>query len=144
MTSNTCLFCDIVAHRQSAEIIFEDDFVCMFLDKTPLFPGHTLIVPKQHCETLTDLPQELLAPFFTRLQRLSQVVKVAMNAQGSFVAINNTVSQSVPHAHFHVVPRTKGDGLKGFFWPRQKYREGQTTQVGALLRKTWQDFKPTL
>ena len=100
-----------------------DDEVCLaFLDVRPLFHGHTLLVPREHHETLEDLPPELIEPFFERAQRLSVAVRDAMGAQGSFVAMNNVVSQSVPHLHCHVVPRVKKDGLRGFFWPRTKYK----------------------
>jgi histidine triad (HIT) family protein len=117
-----CLFCDVATKNAPASIVFEDEHVCAFLDIKPLFFGHTLVVPKQHIVTLPELPAKDVAPLFNVVQRLSLAVPKAMGAQGSFVAMNNTVSQSVAHLHVHVVPRTKGDGLKGFFWPRTKYR----------------------
>jgi histidine triad (HIT) family protein len=92
-----------------------------FLDHRPLFPGHCLLIPKEHFETLSDLPQSLIGPFFANVQLLSRGIEAAMGAEGTFVAINNRVSQSVPHFHVHIVPRRKKDGLKGFFWPRSKY-----------------------
>ena len=119
--STDCLFCRIVAGDEPAEIVFSDDDVVAFLDVRPVFHGHTLVVPRTHFETLPDLPSELIAPYFADVQMLSVAVRDAMEAQGSFVAINNVVSQSVPHLHTHVVPRVRKDGLRGFFWPRTKY-----------------------
>ena len=116
-----CLFCGIVNGEVSASIVFEDEVSVAFLDHRPLFPGHCLLVPKKHFETLTDLPVELVGPFFQNAQLLARAVEVALEAEGSFVAMNNRVSQSVPHLHVHVVPRRRKDGLKGFFWPRNKY-----------------------
>ena len=116
-----CLFCGIVKGEVSASIVFEDEVSVAFLDHRPLFPGHCLLVPKKHFETLTDLPVELVGPFFQNAQLLARAVEVALEAEGSFVAMNNRVSQSVPHLHVHVVPRRRKDGLKGFFWPRNKY-----------------------
>ena len=116
-----CLFCGIVNGEVSASIVFEDEISTAFLDHRPLFPGHCLLVPKEHFETLTDLPVELVGPFFQNAQLLTLAVEVALEAEGSFVAMNNRVSQSVPHLHVHVVPRRRKDGLKGFFWPRNKY-----------------------
>jgi histidine triad (HIT) family protein len=116
-----CLFCGIVNGEVSASIVFEDDISTAFLDHRPLFPGHCLLVPKKHFETLTDLPGELIGPFFKNVQLLVRGVEIALEAEGSFVAMNNRVSQSVPHLHVHVVPRRRKDGLKGFFWPRNKY-----------------------
>ena len=107
-----------------------------FLDTTPLFPGHVLLVPREHHETLMDLPHSLIAPLFEAAQRLSVAVQSATDAQGVFVAVNNVVSQSVPHLHVHVVPRTKGDGLRGFFWPRQKYgSDDEAAAVAARIRE---------
>jgi len=120
----SCLFCGIVSKEVDASIVFQDDVSTAFLDHRPLFPGHTLLVPNQHFETLTDLPSKLVAPLFSNVQFLARAVELAMAAEGSFVAMNNRVSQSVPHLHVHIVPRRKKDGLKGFFWPRNKY-EGE-------------------
>jgi histidine triad (HIT) family protein len=116
-----CLFCGIVSQEVDASIVFRDDISLAFLDHRPLFPGHCLLVPKTHFETLSDLPTQLVGPFFTNVQLLARAVELAMEAEGSFVAMNNRVSQSVPHLHVHIVPRRKKDGLKGFFWPRNKY-----------------------
>jgi len=117
----TCLFCGIVSNEVDASLVFQDNISLAFLDHRPLFPGHCLLVPKTHFETLGDLPIGLVGPFFTNAQLLARAVELAMEAEGSFVALNNRVSQSVPHLHVHVVPRRKKDGLKGFFWPRHKY-----------------------
>jgi histidine triad (HIT) family protein len=134
-----CLFCSIVAGDTPATIVVDDDEVVAFLDIRPLFPGHTLVVPREHHVTLADLPTERLGPFFQRVATMQRVVQQALGAQGAFVAMNNVVSQSVPHLHCHVVPRTKGDGLKGFFWPRTTYRDqAHRDEVGALLAATYQ------
>jgi histidine triad (HIT) family protein len=118
----SCIFCQITNGELAAPVVFQDDVSTAFLDHRPLFPGHTLLVPNQHFETLTDLPAELVEPFFNNAQLLTRAVELAMTAEGSFVAMNNRVSQSVPHLHVHIVPRKKKDGLKGFFWPRSKYQ----------------------
>jgi histidine triad (HIT) family protein len=123
-----CLFCKIISSELSANVVFEDDLTFAFLDHRPLFPGHCLLVPKQHFETLTDLPAKLIGPLFSNAQLLAQAVETALGAQGTFVAMNNRVSQSVPHLHIHIVPRNKGDGLKGFFWPRTKYASPVDTE----------------
>jgi len=117
----SCKFCQIAARTLEAAIVFQDAHTLAFLDYRPLFPGHCLLIPKQHVETLADLPVEEISPLFAVAQRLSLAVEQGLNAEGSFVAINNRVSQSVPHLHIHVVPRKKKDGLRGFFWPRGKY-----------------------
>ncbi len=116
-----CLFCRIAARETASHEVFEDDLSMAFLDHRPLFPGHCLLIPKQHYETLGDLPPALIEPFFASVQLLAKAIEAALDAEGSFVAINNRVSQSVPHLHVHIVPRRRKDGLKGFFWPRQKY-----------------------
>src|SRR5690348_1045948 len=116
-----CLFCAIVAGDEPAHVVLDTDDTFAFLDVRPLFPGHTLLVPKAHHETLIDLPPELVEPLFTQAQRLAGVMESALGAAGSFVAMNNRVSQSVAHLHVHVVPRNRKDGLRGFFWPRSKY-----------------------
>src|ERR1051325_3163930 len=119
--ADDCLFCRIVSGELPATVVYEDDNAVAFLDHRPLFPGHTLLVPRQHVETLGELPAKLVAPYFEAAQLLSVAVESAMDAEGTFVAMNNRVSQSVPHLHVHVVPRRRKDGLKGFFWPRTKY-----------------------
>ena len=107
-----------------------------FLDARPLFPGHTLLVPREHHETLWDLPDELVAPLFADAKRLSEAVRTAMDAQGAFVAMNNVVSQSVPHLHVHIAPRNRKDGLRGFFWPRRKYEsEAEAADAAERIRK---------
>jgi histidine triad (HIT) family protein len=132
--SQTCLFCRIVAGDVAAEVVWETDHMVGFLDHRPVFKGHVLLVPRPHVVTLPDLPPELRDPFLASGQRLAAAMVDALGAQGSFVAINNTVSQSVPHLHLHVVPRTKGDGLRGFFWPRTRYGDGEAAQYAARLR----------
>jgi len=122
MNDDTCLFCTIVSRVKTAAIVDDDPDGFVFLDHRPLFPGHCLVVPHQHSETLADLPASAVGPFFRKVQLISRVVQSAMGAEGTFVAMNNRVSQSVPHLHVHVVPRRKKDGLKGFFWPRTKYK----------------------
>ena len=130
-----CLFCDIAGGRLDAEIVYEDEAAVAFLDHRPLFPGHVLVSPRQHCETLPDLPAMRLAPLFAAVQLLARAVERGLDAGGSFVAINNRVSQSVPHLHVHVVPRTRGDGLRGFFWPRRPYDDDEhAAAVAARLR----------
>lgn len=130
-----CLFCEIVAGAAPAVSVFEDEISMAFLDHRPLFPGHCLLVPRQHCETLGDLPPKLIEPYFSNLQLLSRAVEIALNAEGTFVAMNNRVSQSVPHLHVHIVPRRRKDGLKGFFWPRNKYKsEDEMLAVQEAIR----------
>jgi histidine triad (HIT) family protein len=116
-----CIFCAIVAGEVEAEIVLDGDRTLAFLDHRPLFPGHVLLVPREHHETIEDLPPALLDPFFADGRRLAAAVREAMGSQGTFMAINNVVSQSVPHLHLHVVPRNRKDGLRGFFWPRNPY-----------------------
>jgi histidine triad (HIT) family protein len=129
-----CRFCAIVAGGEDGHLVFEDDVSLAFLDHRPLFAGHSLLVPRRHLETIWDLPDDLLAPLFANARLLSSAIRTAMNAQGAFVAINNVVSQSVPHLHVHVVPRNRKDGLRGFFWPRTKYdsEEHMRETAGAI------------
>ena len=133
-----CLFCAIAAGSAEAEVVHADaDFVA-FLDVRPVFKGHTLLVPREHVVTLPDLPAALRDGFLAVGQRLATAMVEGLGSQGSFVAVNNTVSQSVPHLHLHVVPRTKGDGLRGFFWPRTKYDStdeatGYAARIAAAL-----------
>jgi len=135
MSTRPCPFCEIVAGTRPAHIVLDDEVAVAFLDARPLFPGHTLLVPREHHETLADLPTALLEPYFARAQRLSLAMEQGLASVGSFVAINNRVSQSVPHLHTHVVPRTPKDGLRGFFWPRGRYTDdAEAAAVAARLR----------
>ena len=118
-----CRFCSIVAGEVEAETVLQTEHVLGFLDHRPVFKGHVLLVPREHVVTLPDLPAWLRDPFLEAGQRLATAMLSGLGVQGSFVAMNNTVSQSVPHLHLHVVPRTKGDGLRGFFWPRTRYAD---------------------
>jgi histidine triad (HIT) family protein len=132
-----CVFCAIVAGRQDETgIVFEDAVSLAFLDRRPLFPGHCLLIPKRHIETLPDVPPELIQPLFANAQLLARAVETGLGAEGTFVAINNRVSQSVPHLHIHIVPRRRKDGLKGFFWPRQAYKDPEAMREAAdAIRK---------
>jgi histidine triad (HIT) family protein len=121
LTVTTCIFCRIAGGEIPAEIIYEDATSVVFLDNSPLFPGHALVCPKQHFDTLMDVPSEMLTPLFSTAQRIARAVEAGLQAEGSLIAINNKVSQSVPHLHVHVIPRRRKDGLKGFFWPRKPY-----------------------
>ena len=133
--SQTCAFCRIIRGEEKAPIVFEDSVSLAFLDRRPLFPGHCLLVPRQHYETLADLPAALVGPLFQHAQLLERAIEEGLAADGTFVAINNRVSQSVPHVHIHLVPRHRKDGLKGFFWPRQHYQdEADLRQVQEILR----------
>jgi len=129
-----CVFCRIISGDLPGHLVLESDDLVAFLDARPLFKGHVLLVPRTHVETLPDLPADQRDGFLAAAQRLATAVTEGLGAQGSFVAINNTVSQSVPHLHVHVVPRTKGDGLRGFFWPRTKYADGEAESYAGRLR----------
>lgn len=133
-TAADCVFCCIASGSVAAEVVLETEHTVAFLDHRPVFKGHTLLVPREHVVTLPDLPARLRDPFLESGQRLASAMVEGLGAQGSFVAMNNTVSQSVAHLHLHVVPRTRGDGLRGFFWPRTKYADGETTEYGDRLR----------
>jgi histidine triad (HIT) family protein len=138
----SCVFCAIIAGTRAADWVVPDAEgaqAVAFLDARPLFKGHVLVAPRAHVETLLDLPEGDLAPLFGTVQRVARAVEAALGADGSFVAINNKVSQSVPHLHVHVVPRRRKDGLRGFFWPRQPYetdaeREEFAARIRAALR----------
>ena len=130
-----CVFCQIVKGSVAAPVVFEDESSVAFFDHRPLFQGHTLLVPRQHYETLADLPTALIQPFFANAQLLSRAVELALEAEGTFVAINNRVSQTVPHLHLHIVPRRKGDGLRGFFWPRQTYKSPEEIEKTRKIIK---------
>jgi len=130
-----CLFCEIAAGTRPAHVVLETADVMAFLDHRPVFPGHCLLVPRTHVETLPDLPAALIVPLFSEAQRLARAVPSALGAHGTFVAMNNKVSQSVPHLHVHVVPRKAKDGLRGFFWPRVKYEsEAAMADTAARIR----------
>ena len=137
-----CIFCGIVAGHIAAPIVFEDESSVAFLDHRPVFPGHCLLVPRKHFETLADLPPNLVGPFFSTTQLLTRAVEQALQAQGTFVGINNRVSQSVPHLHVHVVPRRRKDGLRGFFWPRQRYEsDEEMRRVQEAIRSAVSELK---
>lgn len=132
---NPCVFSAIIAGEIPANIIADTPAGVAFLDKRPVFPGHTLVVPREHVETLTDLPAALLPGYFALVQRVARAVEIGLEADGTFVAINNKVSQSVPHLHTHVVPRRRKDGLRGFFWPRNPYPSDEAAaEVAARIR----------
>jgi histidine triad (HIT) family protein len=136
--ADDCVFCKIISGALPASIVFEDDDHVAFLDQRPLFEGHTLLVPRAHVVTLADLAPDAVGPFFAAAQRLSVAIPAALDAAGTFVALNNVVSQSVPHLHCHVVPRKFKDGLRGFFWPRTKYaddaaRDAVAARIAAAL-----------
>ena len=136
---NSCKFCRIISGELPASIILEDESCVAFLDSRPLFQGHCLLVPRAHYETLMDLPDSLIQPFFSDAKLLCRAVEESMSVEGTFVAINNKISQSVPHLHVHVVPRRRKDGLKGFFWPRYRYAdEGQMREVAERIGATAQ------
>ncbi len=141
MVDDNCLFCRIVSGELPATVVYEDENSLAFLDHRPLFHGHTLLVPREHFETLGDLPTTLVGPYFEAAQLLTRAVQSALDAEGTFVAMNNRVSQSVPHLHVHVVPRRRKDGLKGFFWPRTKYKGDEEmkavqSKIVAAVKKT--------
>jgi histidine triad (HIT) family protein len=133
--ADDCLFCRIAAGDEPAHIVYERDDVVGFLDARPVFPGHVLLVPRRHVVTYLELADDLVGPFFSAGREIAAAVTSGMGAQGTFVAMNNVVSQSVPHFHMHVVPRTKGDGLRGFFWPRTKYAEGEAEKSADQIRQ---------
>ena len=129
------MFCDIVRGSTEADVVWRDDVAVAFLDRSPLFHGHTLVVPLRHVLTLPDLDVAEVGPFFERVRLIAAAMPSALGAQGTFVANNNVVSQSVAHLHVHVVPRTRGDGLRGFFWPRQRYADGEAASIAEVLRR---------
>jgi len=135
LTQADCAFCRILGGEVDAHVVLEDDDTLTRIDHRPLCPGHVLLMPREHVETQPDLPDELVAPLFSNARLLARAMKEGLGADGSFVAINNRVSQSVPHLHVHIVPRRWKDGLRGFFWPRHKYEsEAQAAEVAARLR----------
>jgi histidine triad (HIT) family protein len=127
--------CQVVRGTLDASVVLRTDDVVAFLDIRPVFKGHVLVSPVRHVDTLLELAEDQMVPLLTATQRVARAVSTALGAQGTFVAVNNVVSQSVPHLHVHVVPRTKGDGLRGFFWPRQRYAEGEQLAYATLLRE---------
>lgn len=129
MEAGRCIFCDIIEHELPAHIVYEDEDSAAFLDNHPLFPGHVLLCPRTHYETLLDLPAHLNGVMLGTTQLLARAVEAAVDAEGTFIAINNHVSQTVPHLHIHIVPRRRRDGLKGFFWPRQNYKDDQAKET---------------
>ena len=132
----SCRFCEIARGETAAHVVYSDDALLAFLDHRPLFAGHALLIPREHVETIWDAPAELLVPLALATHRLSVAIRDAMEAEGVFNAVNNVVSQSVPHLHVHVVPRRRKDGLRGFFWPRTKYRsEEEAEAVAASIRR---------
>lgn len=132
---NECIFCGVASGGIDAEVVFADDHAVAFLDRAPVFLGHVLVVPRRHVVTLADLAAEELAPYFAVVQRVSATMPAALGCDGTFVAMNNVVSQSVAHLHTHVVPRRRKDGLRGFFWPRQRYAsDQQRAEIASLLR----------
>ncbi|RCG29559.1 HIT family protein [Sphaerisporangium album] len=132
-----CPFCEIAAGALPAHVVHADDVAVAFLDARPVFKGHVLVVPRTHVETLTDLPVEAVGPFFTRVRALARAVEDGLAAAGTFVAMNNKVSQSVPHLHAHIVPRNRKDGLRGFFWPRVKYEDDtEAATYAKRIRET--------
>lgn len=136
MTDRNCVFCKIVRGEIAAEKVYEDERFVVFLDSRPLFAGHCLVSPKQHMETLMDVPEDLLQPLFRNAQLIAHAVEAGLGADGSFVAINNKISQSVPHLHVHVIPRRQKDGMKGFFWPRRPYKDAEEMrQTADALRQ---------
>lgn len=134
--SSACVFCKIVRGELPAHIVLDEPRVLAFLDRSPIFHGHCLVVPRDHVQTLPELPQEMLVPLFSAAQRIATAVESGLMAEGTFVAMNNKISQSVPHLHVHVVPRRKKDGLRGFFWPRVKYAsEDDMNLVATAIRQ---------
>ena len=132
------IVCQIVRGELAAEVVHRDSDVLAILDHRPVFKGHVLVCPVEHVDTLLELPPRLMVPLLTVAQRVARALGDALGAQGTFVANNNVVSQSVPHLHVHVVPRTKGDGLRGFFWPRVRYADGELAAYGRLIRESLQ------
>ena len=127
------IVCQIVSGDLPAAVVFRDDQLVAFLDHRPVFKGHVLIAPVRHVDTVLDLPDDLMIPLLSTAQRVAEALGSALGAQGTFMAVNNVVSQSIPHLHLHVVPRTKGDGLRGFFWPRTSYAEDEIEAYAKLI-----------
>jgi len=134
VTGDGCVFCAIVAGTVPADVVLADEVVVAFLDRSPVFKGHVLVVPRHHVISLPDMAQEVVGPFFERVQLIARVLPQALGADGTFVANNNVVSQSVAHLHVHVVPRRRRDGLRGFFWPREKYSTDEAASYADSIR----------
>jgi histidine triad (HIT) family protein len=135
MTAKACIFCGIVAGQLPAHFVLDAGPCLAFLDTRPIFPGHVLVVPRVHHETLLDLPPDDVAMLFGTARAVCAALERALGAEGTFVGMNNRISQSVPHAHVHCVPRRKGDGLRGFFWPRQKYASDEAAaEIAARVK----------
>ena len=144
MKPESCLFCKIAAGEIPARMVYQDADTIAFLDVSPLFPGHVLLCPRRHYATLTDLPRKLAGPVMEMTQVMAQAVESALEADGTFIAINNNVSQTVPHMHIHVVPRRRRDGLRGFFWPRQNYQdEAASEAVRDAIEREVRKLLPT-
>jgi len=144
VADEACVFCKIVAGQIPANTVYQDNNVIAFLDIDPLFPGHVLLCPREHYPTLTDLPVALAGPMMEKAQVLARAVETALDAEGTFIAINNRVSQLVPHLHVHVVPRRRKDGLRGFFWPRHQYKDESAREAvrDAIEREVKKLIKP--
>jgi histidine triad (HIT) family protein len=137
-----CVFCQVAKKKKDSHVVFEDDVSMAFLDSRPLFLGHTLLIPKEHYATLSDLPSFLVGPYFTNAKLIATAIEKGLQADGSFLAINNKISQSVPHLHIHIVPRRSGDGLRGFFYPRQKYAsEEEVQRIQRAIKSAISDLK---
>ena len=140
--NEVCVFCRIIDGDLSGIVVYEDELSVAILDHRPLFPGHCLVMPRSHYETLSDLPKPVIGAFFNNVQLISTAVEKALMAEGNFVAMNNRVSQSVPHLHVHIVPRRRKDGLKGFFWPRYKYKsDEEMATVQAAIKSAIADLQ---
>jgi histidine triad (HIT) family protein len=136
-----CAFCRVARGEASGHVVFEDEISVGFLDHRPLFRGHCLLIPREHIPTLMELPSRLVGPFFGNVTLLARAMETGLQAEGSFVAVNNRISQSVPHLHVHVVPRRRQDGLRGFFWPRQRYQsDEEMSRIETLLRRAIEEL----
>lgn len=136
-----CTFCQVARRETPGHIVFEDEMSVGFLDHRPLFRGHCLLIPREHVPTLMELPPRLVGPFFSNVTLLARAMETGLQAEGSFVAVNNRISQSVPHLHVHVVPRRRQDGLRGFFWPRQRYQSDEEMgRIETLLRRAIEEL----
>jgi histidine triad (HIT) family protein len=140
---SSCLFCRMIAGTFPTPVVYRSEIALAFLDHRPIFPGHCLVVPIEHVHTLSDLPSRLVGPFFSEVQLVNRAVQTAMGSQGTLVAMNNNVSQSVPHLHAHVVPRDRKDGFRGFFWPRSRYEnEDEMERVRARIAHAAENIRP--